>query len=141
MKVTWDPGDRSVLVSELSNGGWLLFTRASLAQHRAEHISDQIRYGVVVTGGEPIDWREHQQSFELARQAFADPSKVEVAMHQPSWRITVGVALYLATRDRVEAWGGFTGERAHLPTLYAQLTPPERELVDARLRLVISSSR
>jgi hypothetical protein len=132
--VTWDPGDQSVLVSELSNGGWLLFTRESLAANKAEMIADQIQYGVTVTCGKPIDWGEHQQSFELARQAFTDPSKIDVAVHQPSRRIPVEVAMYLAMRERVEAWGGFTDERDRLPTLYARLKPEERELVDARLR-------
>jgi hypothetical protein len=134
MKVTWDPGDESVLVSELSNGGWLLFTRASLAVNRAEAVADQIRYDVVVTGGLPLKWDEHDRSFELARAAFADPSQIELAMHAPSWRITVAVARYLAMKDRIDAWGGWTGEADHLPRLYDALSPADRAMVAARLR-------
>jgi hypothetical protein len=37
-------------------------------------------------------------------------------------------------KDRIDAWGGWTGEADHLPRLYDALSPADRAMVAARLR-------
>ena len=141
LKVTHDPVRHTLLVWGLSHCAWMLFEygrEAGAADLRCTELSANISHHSIITGALNPSWKEVEAAWDVARDALAqlciDPSRVPTAKHAPKKRINGNVALVLATEDRIAQWGGFTGEREHLPNLIAQLNVEDRRSYDRRKR-------
>ena len=141
LKVTHDPDRRSLLVWGLSHHALMLFEYGHVpgaADLRCTELAANISHHSIVTGASNPSWKEVNEAWDVARDALmqlcVDPSCVPTATHAPKKRINSNVALVLATEDRIAQWGGFTGERAHLPVLINQLNAADRKLYDRRKR-------
>ena len=144
LKVTHDPDRRSLLVTGLPHHAWMLFEygHGYHGPHgddlRCADLASNINYHSIITGASNPSWRAVDAAWDVARNTLAqlcvDPSRVPTATHAPKKRINGNVALVLATEDRIAQWGGFTGEREHLPNLIAQLNAEDRRAYDRRKR-------
>lgn len=130
LSMTYDPAQRTVLVHGLSSDGWFLFVDNPL---RVERMADTVRYTEKITGLPHVTLWETTAAWIAARVAFTDLAAIDQAIHGPTNRVTGAMACFLAMRDRVHAWGGFTGEADELRRLEAALTSTDRALVAERL--------
>jgi hypothetical protein len=130
--VTHDADQGTLRIDGVSHGAWMVFSyREKLA---VVDMATNIKYGTLITGVEVPPWWEINAAWETARGALGRLPEIPPAVHAPhTSRITGHVASYLAMRDRVQQWGGFTGEREHLPHLLNELSDAERRAVDDRL--------
>jgi hypothetical protein len=139
VKITYDSKHRTLLVSGMTSDGWLLFRCHPL---EVIDLADSIQYGPLITGLPNLaSSREIDAAWELARSSLLKLDDLDADMHEDMpHRFTSRIALYLATKDRVDTWGGFGkddpngGERARLPELYNQLSAAEKLIVDERIR-------
>jgi hypothetical protein len=140
-KVTHDPARQTLLVWGLPHCAWMLFEYGHVPGSpdlRCTDLASNINYHSIITGASNPSWKEVNAAWDVARDALmqlcVDPSRVPTATHAPKKRINGNVALVLATEDRIAKWGGFTGEREHLPVLINQLNVADRKLYDRRKR-------
>jgi hypothetical protein len=144
LKVTHDPDRQTLLVSGLRHHAWMLFEYGY--GYRGPHgddlrcadLASNINYHSIITGAPNPSWRAVNDAWDAVRAALAqlcvDPSRVPTAVHAPKKRINSKIALVLATEDRIAQWGGFTGEREHLPNLISGLDAADRKAYDRRKR-------
>lgn len=130
LSMTYDPTQRTVLVYGLSSDGWFLFVDNPL---RVERMADTVRYTEKITGLPHVTLWGTTAAWIAARVAFIDLAAIDQAIHSPTNRVTGAMACFLAMRDRVHAWGGFTGEADELRRLEAALMSTDRVLIAERL--------
>lgn len=140
LTVTHDADQKTLRVDGMSFGAWMVFSYQGIRLEVAD-MAANVKYSTIITGLEvPSKW-ETNAAWEVAQAALArlmgyggsHPEVLPSVHTLYTSRITVGVAAYLAMKNRVESWGGFTNERDHLPRLLAELSPQERRAVDDRL--------
>jgi hypothetical protein len=152
LTVTHDADQMTIRIDGMSHGAWMVFSYQgglSVRPHGGPDVYRQkgrplsldvsdaaanIRYDTLITGMEVPPWWEVNAAWETAKAALGHLPELPPAVHTLyTSRVTVMVASYLAMRERVQQWGGFTGERERLPRLLDGLTLTERQAVDDRL--------
>jgi hypothetical protein len=139
LSITHDADQKTIRVDGMSHRAWMVFVYALQYADPERRLAvidaaTNIRYNKLITGVEVPSLWEITAAWESARAALESLSDLLPSVHTLyTSRITSRVASYLAMRDRVQQWGGFTGERDRLPYLLKGLTDAERRAVDDRL--------
>jgi hypothetical protein len=134
LTITHDADQKTLRIDGLSYGAWLVFSYHDDLTVDVVDAAANIRYDPLITGMKLPPWWETNAAWESARAATSRLLELPPAVHTLRMsRVTVKVASYLAMRDRVQQWGGFTGERERLPFLLKGLSDAERRAVDDRL--------
>jgi hypothetical protein len=138
MAMTHDADQKTIRVSGMSHGAWMIFSYdpaiSGMAPVAVVESADNVKYDTIITGKDVAPWWEVNAAWDAARIAVVTLHNLIPAVHTlHSGRITVKIAAYLAMKDRIDRWGGFTGERDSLPVMFKNLTPQERCIVADRL--------
>ena len=131
MRVSYDPGQGTLLVTRMQHHAWLLFSVQPLA---VTAMSANVQYHECITGAACPSWHETNAAWEVAQTAQSNLAAVPRAKHHPRSNITGSVAMALAVEDRVARFGGLGTERRDLPTYYDRLSTAERRSVERRKR-------
>jgi hypothetical protein len=112
-------------------GAWMRIRIEGPKLAASAEISSNIRYQKTITGMEPVPFWATNLAWKMADEALNDLTAIPVVgRHElPPSRITASIALYLATKARVQEFGGLTGERENLARLLTALSSEEREVV------------
>ena len=133
LRVTHDSAQLSV--TGLSHDAWMLFSYNRGLE--VEAMSANIQYQTLIHGRPNPSWHEINAAWIVARQALENLSAITektLSHFHTTSQINASVAAYLAMKERVDQWGGFSNEREHLPRVLEALSERDRATVEARLR-------